>query len=200
MTLTAGFSLRFRGLTPFSCSWWRHCFYLWFAIWIVKTNVITMRTIESNSKSFMLSPRFRVKEGKSQAPSCFLPAGGRSLGHMIAPLQTGVKGRPVLTAGSAGDHQIAFVLSDWGLFWPFILPFRGYHAITHNGQPNPKTLENTRFFGHANTQKYADQIIQVPSTAPYYDVTLRAVRREKNPRFLGDFSLYMHQFQSWVSE
>ena len=32
--------------------------------------------------------------------------------------------------------------------------------------------------------------------APYYDVTLRAVRREKSPRFLGDFSLYMHQFQS----
>ena len=38
--------------------------------------------------------------------------------------------------------------------------------------------------------------VQVLSPAPYYDVTLRAVRREKSPRFLGDFSLYMHQFQS----
>ena len=34
------------------------------------------------------------------------------------------------------------------------------------------------------------------SSAPYYDVTLIAVRREKSPRFLGDFSLYMHQLQS----
>ena len=38
--------------------------------------------------------------------------------------------------------------------------------------------------------------VQVPSLAPYYDVTLIAVRREKSPRFLGDFSLYMHQLQS----
>ena len=38
--------------------------------------------------------------------------------------------------------------------------------------------------------------VRVRSPAPYYDVTLRAVRREKSPRFLGDFSLYMHQFQS----
>ena len=39
-------------------------------------------------------------------------------------------------------------------------------------------------------------LVQVQSRGPYYDVTLRAVRREKSPRFLGDFSLYMHQLQS----
>ena len=38
--------------------------------------------------------------------------------------------------------------------------------------------------------------VQVLLPAPYYDVTLIAVRREKSPRFLGDFSLYMHQLQS----
>ena len=41
-----------------------------------------------------------------------------------------------------------------------------------------------------------DVQVQVLSPAPYYDVTLIAVRREKSPRFLGDFSLYMHQLQS----
>ena len=36
--------------------------------------------------------------------------------------------------------------------------------------------------------------VQVLLSAPYYDVTLTAVRREKSPRFLGDFSLFVHQF------
>lgn len=34
----------------------------------------------------------------------------------------------------------------------------------------------------------------VPSAAPYYDVTLIAVRREKSLRSLGGFSLFLHQF------
>ena len=41
-----------------------------------------------------------------------------------------------------------------------------------------------------------DVQVQVLLSASYYDVTLIAVRREKSPRFLGDFSLYMHQLQS----
>ena len=36
----------------------------------------------------------------------------------------------------------------------------------------------------------SDVQVQVLSPAPYYDVTLIAVRREKSPRFLGDFSLF----------
>ena len=35
--------------------------------------------------------------------------------------------------------------------------------------------------------------VQVLLPAPYYDVTLIAVRREKNSRFLGSFSLFVHQ-------
>ena len=40
------------------------------------------------------------------------------------------------------------------------------------------------------------KLYQRRSYYAYYDVTLIAVRREKSPRFLGDFSLYMHQLQS----
>ena len=36
--------------------------------------------------------------------------------------------------------------------------------------------------------------VQVLLSAPYYDVTLIAVRREKSLRFLGGFSLFLHQF------
>ena len=69
--------------------------------------------------------------------------------------------------------------------------------------PSPSTI----FFYFAGMAELADAYgsgpyggnfmqVQVLFPAPYYDVTLIAVRREKSPRFLGDFSLYMHQLQS----
>ena len=39
-----------------------------------------------------------------------------------------------------------------------------------------------------------DVQVQVLLSASYYDVTLIAVRREKSLRFLGGFSLFLHQF------
>lgn len=42
--------------------------------------------------------------------------------------------------------------------------------------------------------QWATVQVRVLLPAPYYDVTLIAVRREKSPRFLGDFSLCPHQF------
>ena len=36
--------------------------------------------------------------------------------------------------------------------------------------------------------------VRVRPPAPYYDVTLKRVRREKSLRFFGGFSLFVHQF------
>ena len=43
-------------------------------------------------------------------------------------------------------------------------------------------------------QFYVSREEEVLFLGPYYDVTLIAVRREKNLRFLGGFSLFLHQF------
>lgn len=91
------------------------CFYLWFAIWIVKAIVTTTKTIESNSKSVMIITSFVKRRVKPSAICSFLPEDDASaiFYHHSFILST-VKGRSykglpfsVILSAEIGGERIA---------------------------------------------------------------------------------------------